>query len=120
MVLLKSENTAPERRVQRILKRLGYRFETNVKSLPGTPDIVLLDYNVVIFVHGCFWHHHNCCRGRLPRRNRQEWKRYFKYTETRIAKSIKKLENLGWIVYVLWECEIYIPGEVERKLYLMG
>lgn len=116
MVFSMSENTAPERRVCNFLRRRGYRLEKHVRSLPGTPDIVLPDFSIVIFVHGCFWHHHHCGRGKTPRSNRQGWKDDFKRKEERDAENFEKLERLGWRVIVIWECETRSPKRLAELL----
>ncbi len=116
MVFSRSKNTSPERRVFKYLRRRGYRVEKHIKSLPGTPDIVLPDLRVVIFIHGCFWHHHDCGRGRLPQSNRHAWKEEFNRKKARDIKNFKKLKKLGWHVVVIWECETYSLNIIERKL----
>lgn len=112
----RSENTAPERRVCNYLRRRGHRIEKHVKTLPGTPDIVLPDLQVVIFVHGCFWHHHHCVRGRLPKYNRQDWKKVFRSKKERDKVNFEKLKKLGWCVVVIWECETRSPERLEELL----
>ncbi|MHC4123852.1 MAG: very short patch repair endonuclease [Planctomycetota bacterium] len=116
MALARTEGTRPERRVCSILRRLGYQFETNVKELPGTPDIVMWDYGIVIFVHGCFWHQHHCGRGRLPKNNRRRWMKKLIRTKMRDSQNIKKLEKLGWQVIVIWECQTYNRARLQLML----
>jgi DNA mismatch endonuclease, patch repair protein len=110
------KDTSPERRVRNVLRRLGYQFETNVKGLPGTPDIVVLDFGVIIFVNGCFWHHHYCGKGLLPKNNRKAWMKKLIATQIRDAKNIKKLERLGWQVITIWECQTYSFNRIRRIL----
>lgn len=116
MALARTKNTRPERCVQRVLRQLGYDFETHVKDMPGTPDIVLPDYGVVIFVHGCFWHYHHCGRGKLPRTNRKVWRKKLIQTLCRDTQDIKKLEKLGWEVVVIWECQTYSRAMLQSIL----
>ena len=75
MSQVKGKNTTPEKTVRSLLHRLGFRFRLHKRTLPGTPDIILPKYHSVIFVHGCFWHRHNCPNGqRLPKTNVDFWK----------------------------------------------
>ena len=109
-------NTKPEIIVRSILFKLGFRFRLNGKvskkymakgKLPGKPDIVLAKYKTVIFVNGCFWHHHEGCkRATWPKTNKDYWVPKIKKNITRDKENIEKLEKLGWNVYIIWECEI--------------
>ena len=98
--------TKPEIIVRQHLFSLGFRFKKNVKELPGKPDIVLPKYNIVIFVHGCFWHGHNCKAGKLPETRKNWWANKIKETRKRDKKNIEILKSLGWNSIVIWECEI--------------
>lgn len=113
-----SNNTGPERCVRKMLTALGYRYRLNVKDLPGRPDIVLRKYNATIFVHGCFWHLHSKCRdGTIPKTRTKYWKEKLLKNKERDAKNIQTLEQHGWKVLRLWECEIEKnPGKVIKKI----
>jgi DNA mismatch endonuclease (patch repair protein) len=85
---------------------MGSAFDLHVKSLPGAPDLVFPKYKIVAFVHGCFWHGHNCPRGQKPSSNRRFWNRKLAANKTRDRASIKILEKAGWTVLVIWTCEM--------------
>lgn len=102
-----SKDTGPERAVRSLLHALGYRFRLHRKDLPGSPDIVLPGRKAIIFVHGCFWHGHDCKRGsRTPKANADYWTRKLAGNVARDSRTRTELETLGWRVLVVWECEI--------------
>ena len=104
---VKGRNTAPELKVRRLLHRLGARFRLHRKDLPGAPDIVLPSRRLAIFVHGCFWHGHDCPRGaRVPKQNRDYWLAKVARNRERDAANRTALQSLGWRVETLWECEL--------------
>lgn len=84
----------------------GFRYRINVKTLPGKPDIVLPKYKTIIFVNGCFWHGHNCKKGKLPSSNTDFWKEKISNNKSRDAKNSDLLVKLGWKVIIIWQCEI--------------
>lgn len=107
MSQIKGKDTKPELLVRKFLFSNGFRYRKNVKNLPGKPDIVLPKYKSVIFVNGCFWHGHEGCRYFVIPKTRTEWWR------DKISKTIdndnihtQKLENDGWNVITIWECEL--------------
>lgn len=107
MSKISGKETKPEILVRKYLFSKGFRFRKNVKSLPGSPDIVLPKYKTVVFVHGCFWHgHENCKRATLPETNKDFWKKKTARTIERDKKNKMDLTKLGWKVIVLWQCEI--------------
>lgn len=107
MRAVKSKDTKPELEVRSLLHRLGYRYRIHRRDLPGTPDIVFAGRRKVMFVHGCFWHGHDCARGaRVPVNNRNYWEAKIARNAARDAKHIATLESLGWQTLTLWECEI--------------
>lgn len=108
---VQTKNTAPEMKLRRLLHKNGFRFRVNRKDLPGKPDIVLPKYKAVIFVHGCFWHGHDCRRGQRPQANADFWNQKISKNIERDKKDIVLLENLGWRVLVVWECEIKKKNE---------
>lgn len=106
MRAVKRKNTRPEVLVRKVLHSLGLRFRIHVKSLPGTPDIVLKKHNTVIFVHGCFWHRHESCRYSTMPKSRQEfWVPKFEANVKRDLSKAEALRALGWQVLTVWECE---------------
>jgi DNA mismatch endonuclease (patch repair protein) len=108
MSKIRGTNTKPELLLRSELFREGFRFRIHQKNLPGKPDIVLAKYKTAIFVHGCFWHFHKDCRdGRIPSSNSKFWKEKLHRNITRDAKNVKELEDLGWTVLVIWECQLY-------------
>ena len=126
MAKVKQKNTAPEIIVRKFLFSKGFRYRINVKSLSGTPDIVLSKYKTVIFVHGCFWHGHTCRAGHLPSSNLDYWVTKIEKNIERDNREINELEKLGWNVVVIWQSEIKalknreirfskLISEIERK-----
>jgi len=107
MRAVKSSNTGPEMTVRKVLHGAGYRYRLHRKDLPGQPDIVLTGRRSVVFVHGCFWHGHDCKRGsRVPKSNRSYWVSKIKGNTERDERNQIKLKALGWRVLVVWECEL--------------
>ena len=107
MAKVHSANTTPEIRVRKLLHSMGYRFRLHRRDLPGNPDIVLPKYKTVIFVHGCFWHGCPTCRhARIrPVINAEYWEKKLNRTLERDKNNVVALEQLGWRVVVIWECE---------------
>ena len=115
------KDTKPEMALRRALHAEGYRFRTNVRALPGSPDIVFTARRKVIFVHGCFWHRHENCRmATIPKNNEEFWEAKFLSNVERDGRKMKELSILGWSVRVVWECEIadltFILPQVKRFL----
>lgn len=106
MKRVRRRSTAPEMEVRSRLHRAGFRFRVNVKSLPGSPDIVLPRYRTAVFVHGCFWHGHSCRAGKLPKTNREFWQNKIEANRRRDASKEDKLVALGWKVVPIWTCEL--------------
>jgi len=107
MSKVRSKNSVVERKVRSVLHAAGFRFRLHRKDLPGTPDIVLPKYKLVIFVHGCFWHRHEGCpKSSMPKSNREFWEKKFLDNIARDKKAKTILNELGWEVIVVWECEI--------------
>jgi DNA mismatch endonuclease (patch repair protein) len=121
MTSVKRKNTGPEIIVRRILHRMGYRYRLHRKDLPGSPDIVFPARLKTIFVHGCFWHGHNCRLGKLPKSNIDYWKAKIEKNKERDLKKQKELQNLGWEILIVWQCELRATEELMSKLvhYLM-
>ena len=104
---IRSKNTKPEILVRHELFRRGYRYRINVSKLHGRPDIVLPKYKTVIFINGCFWHGHEGCKHFVqPKSNIESWKSKILRNQQRDKETILKLQQQGWRVIVVWECEI--------------
>ncbi len=107
MRAVKSADTKPEIAIRKALHALGYRYRLHVKNLPGKPDLVFPKHRTVIFVHGCFWHGHNCKRGRrVPKTNTGYWLEKVARNKARDKKNTAALKKLGWRVITVWECEV--------------
>ncbi|AEY69542.1 Vsr endonuclease [Burkholderia phage vB_BceS_AH2] len=101
-----SENTSPEILIRKLIHSLGYRFRLHGRNLPGRPDLVFASRKKVIFVHGCFWHGHDCKRGaRIPKTNVSYWKAKIARNRERDSSNNEQLRRDGWEVLVIWECE---------------
>lgn len=105
MRAIRSKDMAPELAVRRLVHGLGYRFRLHKKDLPGKPDLVFASRRKVIFVHGCFWHFHNCGEGHVPKSNRDYWLSKLQRNQSRDAKNRRLLKQQGWQSLVIWECE---------------
>src|SRR5712692_8765186 len=105
MRAVKGRDTTPERRVASTLRAMGIRFRGQAADLPGSPDFVLSDLRVALFVQGCFWHGHSC-RARTPRTNRAYWVTKIARNRQRDRRVRRMLNRLGWTVVVVWECRI--------------
>jgi DNA mismatch endonuclease, patch repair protein len=117
MRAIKGKNTAPERLVRSTLHRLGYRFRLHAADLPGKPDIILRPRRAVLFVHGCFWHGHDCARGaRKPKTNASYWEPKIARNRARDAENLNKISALGYRCLTLWECELKDQSALESRL----
>lgn len=107
MAAIRGKDTKPEHRVRSMLHSLGYRFRLHRKDLPGKPDIVLPKYRTAIFVHGCFWHCHDCRYGRVVPVTRPEfWAMKRGGNVERDERNRRELMAYGWKVLTVWECEL--------------
>ena len=131
---IRSKDTKPELKVRRWLWTHGYRYRLNVKSVPGKPDIVMRKYKTAIFVNGCFWHGHkvifptvetchgaslqivnsSCCK--IPNTSRDFWVAKIRRNQERDQQNYKVLEENGWQVIVVWECEL-TASRLERTMH---
>ena len=105
MSRVKQKDTKPEMVVRRLLHSLGFRYRLHKQELPGKPDITLPKYKVVILVHGCFWHGHNCPRGKPPDSRKDFWLSKINNNRARDQSVVDELTKLGYRVMVVWECE---------------
>ena len=106
MSCIRSKDTKPEDVVRKYLFAHGFRYRKNDSHLPGKPDIVLPKYKTVVFVNGCFWHHHNCQYFKWPKTNPEFWKAKILKNEKRDQEVTTKLIDMGWKVLIIWECDI--------------
>lgn len=114
---VKGRDTGPEKTVRRLLTALGARYRLHRKDLPGRPDIVMAGRRLAIFVHGCFWHGHDCARGaRVPQQNRDYWLGKVARNRERDIASRAALEAAGWRVEVVWECELKDEAGLRDRL----
>lgn len=104
---IRSSNTKPEELVRKFLFHAGFRYHKNVRSLPGSPDIVLAKHRTVVFVNGCFWHVHQGCKDFVwPSSNIEYWRKKLCGNANRDIENTRKLRLLGWRVIVVWECQL--------------
>lgn len=117
MSRIRARDTRPELRVRSIVHGLGFRFRLNAKGLPGKPDLVLAKYKAAIFVNGCFWHQHiGCKRASKPKTNVDYWRPKLEGNSNRDEKNIKALQELGFRVLVIWECELKEVPKLEESI----
>ena len=119
MAAVRGAETKIEKAFRSELHRKGFRFRKNVKDLPGRPDIVLPKHRCVVFVHGCFWHHHkNCKRSKLPATRHEFWTKKIGDNVKRDQRQIRALRQDGWKVITVWECSL--KAEATRKERTLG
>lgn len=107
MAAVKGRDTTPEKSVRSMLFREGFRFRLHRRDLPGNPDIVLPRYRTIVFVHGCFWHGHDCRKGRQrPQTRREFWNAKLDGNIARDRANQAALASMGWKVFIVWTCEI--------------
>lgn len=107
MSRIKGHDTKPELILRRALHAAGLRYRLHARDLPGRPDLVFPRWSAVVFVHGCFWHHHNGCRiANVPQSNAEFWLAKFERNKRRDARAVRALRASGWRVMVVWECQL--------------
>lgn len=107
MSRIRGKDTKPEMIVRQYLHNQGFRYRLHVKALPGKPDLVLPKYRAVIFIHGCFWHGHEGCRYYVVPKSRTEWwLEKIGRNKSNDTKAVRLLEEGGWRVVQIWECEL--------------
>jgi DNA mismatch endonuclease (patch repair protein) len=117
MAGVRTKHTDIEMTVRRLVHSLGYRYRLHRKGLPGTPDLIFASLCKVIFVHGCFWHHHTqCAKGSIPKTRRDFWKKKLSKNVERDRRVLRNLKALGWQAMVVWECEIKDRDALTRQL----
>ncbi|MDH3667012.1 MAG: DNA mismatch endonuclease Vsr [Paracoccaceae bacterium] len=116
MARIRSKNSKPEQTVRSLIHGMGYRFRLHRKDLPATPDIVFPGRRCVIFVHGCFWHQHQCRNGRRPKSNLEYWEGKLIKNVERDRTATRKLEENGWRVLIIWECEVKCEDKMRDRI----
>lgn len=116
MRAVSERHTKPEVLLRKLLHACGYRFRLHRADLPGRPDIVLPRYRAAVFVHGCFWHGHECRYGRPPKSNPGYWLPKLERNRERDIKNQQQCRQLGWMPIVVWQCELKQPEEAMARL----
>lgn len=106
MAGIKGKNTKPETLIRKGLHRQGYRFRLHESKLPGKPDLVLQRYKAIIFIHGCFWHKHDCHLFKWPSSNVKFWRNKIEGNKLNDIKILEILRHEGWRILTIWECAI--------------
>jgi DNA mismatch endonuclease (patch repair protein) len=117
MRAVKSRDTSPELAVRALLRAFAPGYRLHRKDIPGNPDIAYLGRRQAIFVHGCFWHGHDCARGaRAPKANADYWREKIARNRARDEAHRVRLAEQGWRTLTVWECELKDRGALEKKL----
>jgi DNA mismatch endonuclease (patch repair protein) len=117
MQAIGGKDTMPEMCVRRLVHAMGFRYALHAKKLPGKPDLVFVSRRKIIFVHGCFWHKHNCCHGSIsPATNSAYWNAKRERNAERDQENIKALRKDGWEVLVVWECSTRDTNSLSKKV----
>lgn len=117
MSRIRSRDTKPETIVRRLAFALGLRYRLYRKDLPGKPDLVFAGRKKVVFVHGCYWHRHDCRYGRVvPKTNAEFWQIKRQSNVDRDVRNVAALTALGWQTLIIWECETRDGASVSRRL----
>lgn len=115
---IRGKDTSPELTVRKLCRELGFTgYRIHRKELPGKPDLAWIGRKLAIFVHGCFWHAHDCSEGlRKPKSNQHYWIPKIERNQLRDAENIKNLRAAGWKVLIIWECELREPISLPKKI----
>jgi DNA mismatch endonuclease (patch repair protein) len=117
MQAVKSKDTAPELIVRRLLHAEGFRYRLHNQTLPGRPDLVFPTKKRIVFIHGCFWHGHNCPRGaRVPKTNTMYWQTKIARNRSRDVYARQELKRRGWKVLYVWECQLKNRPAILKRL----
>lgn len=115
MSLVRAKDTKPEMRVRKLIHSMGYRYRLHARDLPGCPDLVFRKRRKVIFIHGCFWHQHNCAMGnRMPKSRIEFWREKLLGNKERDINNRRQLKARGWSILIIWECQT-----ASTQLYLL-
>lgn len=101
---IRGKDTKPEMIIRKALHAAGYRYRLHVPNLPGKPDLVFPKHRAVVFIHGCFWHGHNCRYFKIPQTHTEFWQEKINSNIQRDQKQLNELRALGWRILVIWEC----------------
>ena len=104
MAGIRGKDTKPEMIIRRGLHRMGFRYRLHDSRLPGKPDLIFPRYQAVIFVHGCFWHCHDCHLFKWPSSRKAFWREKIEGNRKRDSLSSRKIQDTGWRVLTVWEC----------------
>lgn len=117
MSRVRSKDTSPEMSVRRLVHALGFRYRLHCRNLPGTPDLVFPKKKKVIFVHGCFWHKHNCKHGQIASKSNVDyWSAKLERNRSRDKDNVKALQTMGWQSLIVWECQLKEIDKLKRRL----
>ena len=106
MAAIRSKDTKPELYVRRLVHAAGYRYRLHRRDLPGRPDLAFPRFRLAVFVHGCFWHGHDCKRGKRPKTNTEFWEPKLEGNMIRDQRNVYSLEEDQWGVFTVWECTL--------------
>ena len=119
MRAIRSRDTGPELIVRRIARSIAPGYRLHRKDIPGRPDLAWIGRKRAVFVHGCFWHGHDCRHGsRVPKENRDYWVAKIAGNRARDARNLAALDAMGWRALVIWECELRDEADVAMRLQL--
>ena len=114
---VKARDTKPEVQLRRLVWSLGYRYRKNRRDIVGQPDLSFMGRKRAIFLHGCFWHRHDCSSGRRAPKSRIEfWNSKFQNNVSRDAAVLRDLRAIGWRALIVWECELRDLAKIERRV----
>lgn len=117
MARVRSKDTGPELKLRRLLTAMGLRYRLHRRELPGSPDVAFIGRRTAVFVHGCFWHGHDCRRGaRAPKQNAAYWAAKIARNRARDAEVATRLDAMGWRALVVWECELRDAAALRARL----
>ena len=117
MRAVKSRDTAPEKKVRSLLRAIAPGYRLHRKDIPGKPDVAWVGAKRALFVHGCFWHGHDCARGaRMPKANADYWRAKIARNRARDAANMETLAQQGWRALIVWECELKDEAALRDKL----
>ncbi len=103
---IRGKDTKPEMQIRKGLHCLGFRYRLHDRKLPGKPDLVLKKYRSVIFVHGCFWHRHECRLFKWPKTRAEFWRGKINRNHENDQNAVRKLKGSGWRICIVWECAL--------------
>jgi DNA mismatch endonuclease, patch repair protein len=116
MAAIRGKDTKPEMLVRRAVHAAGFRYRLHQGDLPGRPDLVLTRLKTVVFVHGCFWHHHDCVKSKWPKTRAAFWRKKIEANQARDIRTTYFLRTAGWHVEVIWECELKREVAIRRLI----